>query len=200
MTTPDEVLRYWFGDGDGDDPELGRSKGPLWFSRSEPTDADIRERFGEALEAAARGELEHWAATPRGRLALVIVLDQFSRNVFRGTPRMFTQDERARSHTHAALAAREDAALSLFERLFLYLPLEHSELLEEQRRCLALFEAMRDAAPPALRETAESFVGYAHRHLDIIARFGRFPHRNATLGRTATPEEIEFLKQPGSSF
>jgi uncharacterized protein (DUF924 family) len=197
---PEEVLRFWFGEGDRDDPGQAGERMKVWFGHSPEIDADIRERFGDAVGAAAAGELEHWAATPRGRLALIILLDQLSRNAYRGTAQMYAGDERALGHACTAIDAGEDAQLAFNERLFLYLPLEHAEDLEMQERCVQLFGRMLEHAPASHAGTAKLYVDYAVRHRDIVARFGRFPHRNAILGRTSTPEEIAFLEQPGSSF
>lgn len=141
-----------------------------------------------------RGEIAGWNATPLAALALAIVLDQLPRNMFRGTARAFASDTLALAAAKAALERGFDAPLRPVERQFLYLPFEHAEDIAEQRRSLALLERLRKDS------THEVGVDYARRHHDIIARFGRFPHRNALLGRISTPEELEFLEQPGSSF
>jgi uncharacterized protein (DUF924 family) len=140
-------------------------------------------------ERAARGELDPWRATPLASLALLVILDQFPRNMFRGTARAFATDPRALAAAGSALARGFDRLLSPSERTFVYLPFEHAEDLAAQRRSLALFEALDP-----------NDMEYVKRHYEIIARFGRFPHRNAVLGRESTAEEIEFLKRPGSSF
>ncbi|SLN15194.1 DUF924 family protein [Oceanibacterium hippocampi] len=182
QATPDTVLDFWF------DP----AHEPLWFVRDDTFDAAIEERFRSVFEAAARGDLDHWQATPRGALALVIVLDQFSRNLLRGDPATFAQDEKARAIADAALGGGDDERLeTATERRFLYMPFMHSERLDDQARCVALFMARGED-----QKSLESAI----RHRDIIARFGRFPHRNAVLGRTSTPAEAEFLTEPGSSF
>ncbi len=181
-----EVLDFWFGAPDS--PERGRPR-KTWFQKSEIFHAEIRRRFLATWEFAARGELERWQATPLASLALIIVLDQFPRNMFRGTARAFSSDSLALAAARSMTEREFDLLLSLVERGFAYLPFEHAEDLAAQRRSLALSRA-RDP----------EHIGYARRHYEIIARFGRFPHRNAMLGRESTPEEIEFLKQPGSSF
>jgi len=140
-------------------------------------------------EQAVRGELERWRSTPLAALALVVVLDQFSRNMFRGTPRAFVGDPAALAAAAGLIERGFDRVLSAQERTFTYMPFEHAEDIAAQRRSLALFEALDP-----------NDMEYARRHHEIIARFGRFPHRNAVLGRESTPEEIEFLKQPGSLF
>ena len=181
-----EVLDFWFGAPDS--PERGRSR-KAWFKKSEIFDAEVRSRFLATWERAARGELERWRATPLASLALIVVLDQFPRNMFRGTARAFSSDPLALAAARSMIVREFDRLLSQEERGFAYLPFEHAEDLAAQRRSLALCQAL-DA----------EHIGYAKRHYEIIVRFGRFPHRNAVLGRESTPEEIEFLKQPGSSF
>jgi uncharacterized protein (DUF924 family) len=181
-----EVLDFWFGAPDS--RERGRPR-KAWFEKSEIFDAEIRRRFLGAWERAARGELQSWLATPLASLALIVVLDQFPRNMFRGAARAFSSDSPALAAARSAIARGFDRLLSQAERGFAYLPFEHAEDLAAQRRSLALFEGLG-------RERIE----YARRHFEIIARFGRFPHRNAALGRPSTAEEIEFLGQPGSSF
>jgi uncharacterized protein (DUF924 family) len=178
--TPDEVLAFWFSDD-------ARAH---WFSRSDEFDVQVREQLGPAYARAARGELDGWAADPRGALALVVLLDQVPRNLHRGSPAAFASDEAALRHARAAVDAGQDAGMAEDERVFLYLPFEHSESLADQDRCCALTKALSEPM----------WHDFAVRHRDIIARFGRFPHRNAALGRVSTPEEREFLTRPGSSF
>ncbi len=188
MSAPDfvEVLDFWFGAPDSS--ERGRPR-TSWFRKSEPFDAEIRRRFLATWERAARGELGLWQATPLASLALVVTLDQFPRNMFRGTARAFASDSPALAAARSMIAMEFDRLLSPVERVFAYLPFAHAEDLAAQRRSLALFHGL----------DAEDMRS-AKRHYEIIARFGRFPHRNAVLGRRSTPEETEFLKQPGSSF
>ena len=193
---PDDVLRFWLGPASGSP----LANAPKWYTKDPGFDREIEGRFGSALELGARGALDGWKATPHGRLALVILLDQFSRNVYRDTPRAFAQDARACSDALEAIAAGDERSLTIVERSFLYMPLMHAEDVDLQRKCVATFERLRDDAAPDLRKFVENGLDYARRHADIIERFGRFPHRNVILGRTSTPEEIEFLKQPGSSF
>ena len=188
MSTPDfaEVLDFWFGAPDS--RERGRPR-KSWFQKSEPFDAEIRRRFLATWEWAARGELGRWQATPLASLALVVTLDQFPRNMFRGTARAFASDSPALAAGRETIAREFDRLLSPVERAFVYLPFAHAEDLAAQRRSLALFQGLDP-----------EHVEAARRHYEIIARFGRFPHRNAILGRQSTAEEAEFLKQPGSSF
>lgn len=195
----EEVLDYWFGQAP-DDAGVLAQKYASWFGPGDAVDAEIRDRFGDLHEEVAAGRFERWLALPRGRLALVIVLDQFSRNLFRGDPRAFEHDGLARAWTDEGLHLGADRALRACERVFAYLPLEHSESLADQQRSVERFRVLRDEAPAALRARFDNFLDYAVRHHDVIARFGRFPHRNAILGRASTPAEDEFLRQPGSSF
>ena len=176
----DEVLNFWFA-------ELGRE---AWFRKSEATDELIRSRFLSLYERVAALPPEAAWASPRRALATIIVLDQFPRNMFRGTPRAFATDHKAVDVARGAVERGLDKAFDKDGRAFMYLPFEHSEDLADQERAVALFTPLGDA----------EYTDYAIAHRDIIARFGRFPHRNAILGRTSTPEEEEFLKEPGSSF
>ena len=199
-----EVLAFWFGPGGstppGDEAETVRACIARWFSRDAQVDAAIRACFAGLRDDAIAGVLDDWLATPHGRLALIVLVDQFSRNLFRDDARAFEHDALARAWCIEGLRLRADLTLRPLERLFLYLPLEHSESVEDQRRAVALCTALRDAAPAALRASFQGFLDYAVRHHDVIARFGRFPHRNAALGRASTTQELAFLAQPGSSF
>lgn len=184
-----EVLRFWFGAGS----DYGKSR-KAWFEKNPDFDRDIGAKFLALCEQAASGALDRWQALPGECLALVIVLDQFPRNLFRGEARAFGSDARALGAARRAIDGGYDAGMLPVERLFLYLPFEHSESLDDQWRSLALIGRL---AP--WPETADVFP-YAVRHWEIVRRFGRFPHRNAALGRASTPEELEFLQQPGSGF
>ncbi len=185
------ILDFWFGAADS--PERGRPR-KCWFAKNAAFDAQIRARFLELHEAACRGELSAWERGPLAALALLVLLDQFSRNMFRGTARAFAADAMALDVARRTVARGFDTLLRPIERPFVYLPFEHAEDLPAQRRALALFARMEANAE------AESFADYARRHYVIIARFGRFPHRNQILGRKSTPEETAFLRQPRSSF
>jgi uncharacterized protein (DUF924 family) len=182
-----EVLDFWFG------PEPGKPR-EEWFRKDAAFDERIRGRFGGVHAAAARGELEAWRAAPEPMLALVIVLDQFSRNLYRGDARAFSQDERALACARQALARGDDLGLLPVQRQFLYLPYEHSENLADQELGVELMRSL-----DAFDET-RGISEWAVRHRDIIARFGHFPHRNAAVGRDSSPEELAFLEQPGSRF
>jgi uncharacterized protein (DUF924 family) len=188
---PGEVLDFWFGSPGSAGFGLPRE---LWFRKSEATDALMRDRFGACVEAALRGELDPWAdGDGRDALALVLLLDQFTRNVFRDSARAFAGDEAALALARRLVADGRDRLLAPLERWFAYLPFEHSERIDDQRESLRLFGAL------AQEGLAEPLV-WAQKHHDVIARFGRYPHRNELLGRESTAEEKEFLTGPGSRF
>jgi uncharacterized protein (DUF924 family) len=190
MIAAREVIDFWF------DPRAEK----LWFERNDAFDGEIRARFADLIGQAAAGRLDSWEGRPAEALALIIVLDQFPRNIHRGLPLAFAADPLARSVAHRAIGRGFDLALPRSRHFFFYLPFEHSEDLVDQKRSVALFRAWADSCPPEKRVEAEHHCGYILRHQEIIQRFGRFPHRNAALGRTTTPEEAEFLKEPRSSF
>jgi uncharacterized protein (DUF924 family) len=194
---PEDVLRFWLGEPG--DPPL--AKETCWWKKDEAFDREIRERFQDTLERGVRGELAVWETTTRGRLALTILFDQLSRNMFRGTPRSFAQDALARAVAMKALDAGDGRTLTSTEMTFLLMPLMHAEDRALQQRCLDELTKLRDAATDEkLKANLENSVKYANLHKAIIDRFGRFPHRNEILGRPSTQEEAEFLKQPNSSF
>jgi uncharacterized protein (DUF924 family) len=185
----DEVLDFWFG------PLETRGKRRReWFVKDPQFDAEVRRRFGDLHAHAANRELEMWRLSPPSMLALVIVLDQFSRNIYRGDVRAFAQDEHARDCAAEALMRADDLDFLPVERQFLYLPFEHSEDPLDQEKAVELLRSLE-----AFEETRGS-ADWALKHRAIILRFGRFPHRNAALDRASTPEEIAFLAQPGSGF
>ncbi|MGE5794421.1 MAG: DUF924 family protein [Bacteroidota bacterium] len=186
-----EILAFWFGAADSS--ELGRYR-RQWFEKSDGFDALCRERFLATHEAAAAGRLDGWAERPLAALALVVTLDQFPRNMFRGTPRAFATDAQALVVARGIVSRGLDAAYVPAQRWFAYLPFEHAEDLAVQRESLAVYERLR--GDPA----SASPIAYAQRHYAVIERFGRFPHRNAILGRGSTPAELDFLATPGSAF
>ena len=188
-TGAQEVLDFWFGRDD--EPGYGEFR-EAWFRKDPEFDRLIRDRFEALYEAAAAGGLDGWKEEALSCLALVIVLDQFPRNMFRGDPRSYATDRKAQESAEHAVDQALDRELPEFQRMFLYMPFMHSEDPEHQRRSVELFQRL------AGTETDSSY--YAERHKEIIERFGRFPHRNVVLGRQTTPEEAEFLTQPGSSF
>ncbi|HWE26729.1 MAG TPA: DUF924 family protein [Polyangia bacterium] len=196
--TPDDVLQFWIGapaaHHDSFMKKIGR-----WFSVDKALDAEIRTRFGAEVQRARDGALDEWAKTPRGRLALIILLDQFTRNLHRGTPRAFENDARALALTEAGLDKNEDAGLSFEDKIFFYLPLGHSEDVTRHERHLALVTAAANGAPPGLEQAYAAATTHARGYLEQIRRFGRFPHRNAILGRTCTQEEMAFLDSPSTN-
>ena len=195
MSTPEEVLSYWFPEGiDEADPETLRRQMQRWMAGGPEVDGEITERFGEVLEQARRGELDHWANTARGRLALIVVLDQFSRNVYRGSPLSYAQDEKALRLALEGIDLGVDRGLTGPERFFFWLPLGHSEDLALHERSVSHAEEEAANAPSHLRAGAEFGVSQAKAARDVIARFGRHPHRNEILGRHSTPEELEYLR------
>jgi uncharacterized protein (DUF924 family) len=191
MLTPQDVLDFWFGAPGS--AGYGKPR-DVWFKKSDVFDQAVRGRFFLLYELAADGRLSAWTATPHASLALILVYDQFPRNMFRNDPRAFATDGEALAAAQRMVELGWDMQLAPIGRQFVYLPFEHAEDLALQQRALELFHRVTE--DPVLADAPAA----ARKHLDIIARFGRFPHRNAILGRESTPEEIEFLKQPGSSF
>lgn len=186
-----EILDFWFGSPKSVDYGIERS---FWFTKNPEFDKELGDRFLLNYEQAARGELDYLQDSPQGYLALILLLDQFGRNMFRGTPKSFATDAKALSVAKNAVERGCDRVLLPVQRWFIYLPFEHSENLADQERSVELFSTLSD--DPA----SVSTINYALRHKAVIERFGRFPHRNKILGRETTPAEAEFLTQPGSSF
>jgi len=191
--TASDVLDFWFGDGlQRDWPSQDRNE--LWFGGDPAQDEAIRQRFGPLVDEALNGGLTEWETEPRTRLALIVLLDQLSRNVHRGQRRAFDGDARAQRLTRRSIAEGMDTTLTPAGCVFLYMPLMHAEHLELQEECVSRFQRLVDSSPEALRDKLASNLRFAVVHRDIVAQFGRFPHRNAVLGRDCTPEEDEFLK------
>lgn len=194
-----DLLHWWFGEG-VTASEIASEKNRLWFGYRQEQDEVARRRFGERVEQALAGALGDWAETPRGWLALVLLLDQLPRMIHRGTPRAFAGDERALQLVRDGLAHGGDVLLAPIERVFIYLVLEHAENLALQDLAVTQFGTLCDIASVDERPVFEGFLDYAERHRQVIARFGRFPHRNAVLGRLSSEAERAFLAQPGSRF
>lgn len=196
-----EVLDFWFGP-DPLSPAHFAERLHLWFGGDDPPDIIaerdglIARRFRPWMDEAAAGALDHWAGSPHRLLALVLLLDQFPRHVYRGRARAYAQDSRALAFTLHALTTGADATLTLAERLFLYLPLQHAESVAMQEESIAAFRRLLADAPEQHKKLFQSVLDFALQHQDVIARFGRFPHRNAALSRRSTPEETEFLGTP----
>jgi uncharacterized protein (DUF924 family) len=197
--TPHSILAFWFGDKD-DDVACAAAQATLWWSKNADTDTAIGVRFAGLIDAASEGELDDWRQGAESALARIILVDQFRRNVYRGTAEAFSADAQAQRWCLEGLARGQDQELRPIQRLFCYLPLEHAEDLALQEHCVALFEKLLADVPDAHRETFGGFLDFARRHRDVIKRFGRFPHRNECLERECTPKELAFLEQPGSSF
>lgn len=191
MSSADEILEFWFGRED--EADYGKFR-KVWFRKKPRFDAEIRTRFISDYQLAAASKLDSWKSLPHSCLALILLLDQFPRNIFRGTPQAFATDPQAQYYTQYAVANGYDRQLLPVQRWFTYIPFEHSENLAHQHQSVELFGQLNHEP-----ECGES-LDWAIKHLKIIERFGRFPHRNKILGRETTAEEEEFLKQPGSSF
>lgn len=191
MTTPKDILEFWFGCETDPDYDQFRA---VWFWPDETFISAVREHFTDVYQRAAAGELDDWQQTPQGALALILLLDQFSNLLYRGEAGAFASDEAARKATKQAIERGFDQQFPEVHRWFFYLPLEHSENIDDQHAAVELFRALTP------NELNESGVDYAKRHLRVIERFGRFPNRNAALGRKSTPEEEEFLAGPDAPF
>ena len=193
------VLEFWLGAAEPTDASA-LTRQSLWFTKSDALDAEIRNRFGAWVEEARAGQLNSWAETAPGRLALVVLLDQFSRNAWRGRPESFAGDAQALALALQALSNGHWEAVAPLARFFLALPVEHAEDPAMQELSVALFTQLAAQATPATQPVLSSALEFAHKHQQVIARFGRFPHRNAALGRASTDEEAAFVAQPGTGF
>lgn len=193
------LLEWWFGSAESP-TEVVKAKEKLWFGKRKANDTEARERFGELVEQALAGGLREWAENPHGWLALILLLDQLPRMIYRNSGKAFAGDERAQALVQHGLKLGRDQHLDPLQRTFIYLVLEHAEDLKVQDQAIACFKSLLPLLPATDREYFTQSLDYAQRHQKIIARFGRFPHRNALLGRPSTDEEAEFLKGPGSSF
>ena len=193
------VLRFWLGEVPLTDT-AALAQRALWFGKSDALDADIAHRFGDEVRRAQAGECDHWAQTAEGALALVILLDQFTRNIWRGQPASFAGDAKALAVAKRALAQGRDAQVCPVARIFFYLPLEHAEDMACQDASVAAFEHLAAKADAQTQALFQMTAEYAHKHREVIAQFGRFPHRNRILGRTSTAAEEVYLAQPGAGF
>lgn len=195
----DAILSYWFGDLD----ELGMASARYrsrWFKKDPSFDAELTERFSGLYPRLEERRLDSWLGEARSLMAYVLLADQFSRNIFRNRAQMYAQDALAVSATKLALSKHWDETMPNAHRVFLYMPLMHSEILEDQQACVELFERMHEQLPEPIKAPVASNIKFAQMHRDIVERFGRFPHRNEVLGRESTAEELAFLQTPGSSF
>lgn len=194
----EEILGFWFGPLNSGFPES--SKDELWWMGKPESDRLITELFGHKVHQALRGELDHWAEEPRGRLALILLLDQFTRTIFRGSADAFSGDSKALKLTLEGVHQSLDQALEFSERTFFYMPLEHAEDMEMQELCITCFESMLREVSGVHKLKVESWLDFAFQHHRQIEKFGRFPHRNDVLGRSSTPEELAFLLQTKSRW
>lgn len=199
MPAHHDILDFWFG-ADADEARLLAARTPRWFKHDPGFDDEIRSRFAKGFADAAQGRLDAWADSPPRCLALLILLDQFSRNLHRDSPRAFSTDALAQRICLEGLRRGHDRVLSRPQRVFFYLPLEHAENLSLQHASVALFAALRDEAPAPVRSHYDGFLRYADAHREVIAAHGRFPHRNAVLGRDSSAAEVAYLAQPGAGF
>ena len=199
MTTDIErIHNFWLGDiEDGFSPP---EKNKLWYAGGEEIDSQIKENFGALLTQAENKKLNHWSTTIKGRLALIILLDQFSRNIYRGSADAFKNDPQALDIALDGINKKEHLSLTPVEQSFLYMPLEHSESLENQNLCVELFTALKKSLPVEKTEGVQGWLDYAVIHRDIVEKFGRFPHRNKILERESTQEEIDYLTEGGHTF
>ena len=200
MERIEAILRYWYGEFPGPQTPPAEEISRRWFTQSDETDAEIHRSFGGDLERAIAGGLDDWVETPEGRLALIVLLDQFTRNCFRDSAEAFAQDGAAQRLVTEGIGIGHDRELWVNRRLFFYMPLMHAEDLALQDECVRRYEALVTESQGELKKMAESQVDYARRHWRTIEWFGRFPHRNAVLGRPSTAEELAFLEEPDSSF
>lgn len=199
VSLADQLLDTWFGSA-LDGPHEAQARNAVWFRATPAFDAELRTRFGTLPDRLRAGEFGDWRAAPHTTLARVIALDQIPRNIHRGTPAAFAYDGAALDAALDALARGHDLVVHPLHAVFLYLPFEHAEDASMQARSIACFTALRARAPDGLAPLFDSYLDYAHRHAEVIARFGRFPHRNDVLGRESTPQEDAYLRAGGQRF
>ena len=195
----DAILAFWFKQQQLSAPQVDRRM-DVWFGEDPAFDAEILGEFGDDVERASDGELDHWADDSRGRLALILLIDQFRRNIHRNTAQAFELDPAALKLCVEGAMQKKDQSLSPIERVFFYMPLQHAESAKVQAKGCELFNKLAEAVSPTYRETFSTFAQFAELHRDIIDQFGRFPHRNQLLGRDNTPEEDEYLAGDSPSF
>ncbi len=195
----DKILEFWFKEQQLSAPQIDRRM-DLWFGEDEAFDLEIEREFGDDVLAASEGKLDHWAKAPRGRLALILLLDQFRRNIYRGTPKAFDKDKAALKLCVEGAMGKNDKGLLPIERVFFYMPLQHAESSKIQAKSVELYTKLAESVSPTLRETFQTVAYYAELHRDIIEQFGRFPHRNQMLGRQNTPAEDEYLSADSPDF
>jgi len=195
----DAILTFWFKEQELSGPQIDRRM-DIWFGGDEIFDLECKKEFADEVEAASEGRLDHWAEEPRGRLALILLLDQFRRNIYRNTADAFALDKAALKLCVEGARDKKDKGLTPIQQAFFYMPLQHAESLKVQDKAVAIFNRLAGAVSPTLRETFETMATFAELHRDIIAQFGRFPHRNKLLGRENTPEEDQYLAGDSPDF
>jgi uncharacterized protein (DUF924 family) len=194
-----KTLGFWFGN-ETDEKNVIRKQSELWWGKGVDADINIKEQFEELYQLAVNDKLNDWLKSPKGQLALIILIDQFSRVINRDSADAFSQDSKALAMALEGVSKNCDKSLSFIERVFYYMPLEHSENLDDQSQCVALFQKLLFEVPENLKNEFQGYLQFAEKHKEIIERFHRFPHRNKVLNRISSAEELEFLIQPGSSF
>ena len=195
----DAILSFWFKDKELSAPQIdGRMD--VWFGEDPVFDEEVAREFADDVELASAGNLDHWGKQPRGRLALIILLDQFRRNIYRNTPDAFSMDKAALKLCVEGAMEKKDKGLTPIQKAFFYMPLQHAESRKVQAKSCSIFNKLAEAVSPTYRETFETMAQFAELHADIIERFGRFPHRNAVMNRENTPEEDEYLAGDAPTF
>ena len=195
----DKILAFWFKEQELSAPQIDRRM-DIWFGEDEVFDLECKKEFADDVEMASDGALDHWAHQPRGRLALILLLDQFRRNIYRNTAAAFAKDRVALKLCVEGARDKKDQGLTAIQKAFFYMPLQHAESLKVQEKGVQIFRRLAEAVSPTYRETFETMATFAELHHDIIEQFGRFPHRNELLGRDNTAEEAEYLAGDSPDF
>jgi len=195
----DAILGFWFKEHELSAPQIDRRM-DIWFGEDPAFDHEVRQEFGADVEKASAGKLNHWAAEARGRLALILLLDQFRRNIYRNTAKAFEMDRAALKLCVEGAMAKKDAGLTPIQRAFFYMPLQHAESRKVQAKSVELYTRLAEVVSATYQETFLTIAQFAELHRDIVEQFGRFPHRNALLGRENTPEEDEYLAADSPDF
>lgn len=195
----DAILSFWFKEQELSAPQVDRRM-DIWFGEDPVFDHEVKKEFADDVERASAGELDHWAHQPRGRLALILLLDQFRRNIYRNTADAFTMDKAALKICVEGAMAKKDKGLSPIQRVFFYMPLQHAESRKIQAKSVEIYKRLAEAVSPTYRETFETIAQFAELHHDIVQQFGRFPHRNRLLGRQNTPDEDQYLAGDSPDF
>ena len=195
----DAILAFWFKEHELSAPQIDRRM-DIWFGEDATFDHEIQQNFSDDVEKASEGKLEHWADEPRGRLALILLLDQFRRNIYRGSAKAFEKDRAALKLCVEGAMQKKDRGLTSIQRAFFYMPLQHAESRKVQAKSVELYMRLAEAVSPTFQETFLTIAQFAELHRDIVDQYGRFPHRNALLGRTNTPEEDEYLAGDAPDF